>query len=57
MSVRPGGMRIVVDDLTHPQAHALLHEHALYERNGFARCGPFADYMPNGFSVFMSKAL
>lgn len=31
--------------------------HALYERFGFARCGPFPPYEPNGFSVFMTKVL
>jgi putative acetyltransferase len=29
----------------------------LYERAGFARCGPFADYVDDAFSVFMTKAL
>lgn len=31
--------------------------HALYERFGFERCGPFPPYEPNGFSVFMAKTL
>lgn len=31
--------------------------HALYLRNGFEWCGPFADYSANDFSVFMVKAL
>lgn len=30
---------------------------ALYERNGFVRCGPFADYGDDPFSVFMVKTL
>ncbi len=30
---------------------------SLYERNGFERCGPFADYQPDPFSVFMTKTL
>jgi putative acetyltransferase len=30
---------------------------ALYERCGFARRGPFADYGPDPLSVFMEKAL
>ena len=30
---------------------------ALYERNGFEQCGPFADYKPDPFSVFMTKTL
>lgn len=29
----------------------------LYERFGFTRCGPFGDYLENGSSVFMEKAL
>ncbi|RPE63188.1 putative acetyltransferase [Pacificibacter maritimus] len=29
----------------------------LYERFGFERCGPFADYEDNGISVFMGKTL
>lgn len=31
--------------------------HALYLRNGFDWCGPFANYTANDFSVFMVKAL
>ena len=31
--------------------------HALYLRNGFEWCGPFANYTANDFSVFMVKAL
>lgn len=31
--------------------------HRLYERHGFARCGPFGDYKPNKTSVFMHKHL
>lgn len=31
--------------------------HALYLRNGFVWCGPFADYRANDFSVFMVKLL
>jgi putative acetyltransferase len=30
---------------------------ALYERNGFQICGPFADYKPDPFSVFMTKLI
>ena len=30
---------------------------SLYARHGFAECGPFADYEPDPFSVFMTKAL
>ncbi|MGB3295590.1 MAG: GNAT family N-acetyltransferase [Phormidesmis sp.] len=29
----------------------------LYERFGFTRCGPFADYKDNAFSVFMTVEL
>lgn len=29
----------------------------LYERFGFTRCGPFADYQDNDFSVFMTIEL
>jgi putative acetyltransferase len=29
----------------------------LYERLGYARCGPFAEYVENGSSVFMEKRL
>jgi putative acetyltransferase len=28
-----------------------------YERAGFVRCGPFADYVEDPFSVFMTLAL
>lgn len=29
----------------------------LYERYGFAECPPFADYVPDPFSVFMTREL
>ncbi len=29
----------------------------LYAKNGFTECGPFADYVLDPYSVFMSKAL
>ena len=29
----------------------------LYERFGFTRCGPFADYREDPYSVFMTRAL
>jgi putative acetyltransferase len=29
----------------------------LYERTGFVRCGPFADYVDDPFSVFMTRAI
>lgn len=31
--------------------------HRLYEAFGFVRCGPFADYAEDPFSVFMNKEL
>lgn len=31
--------------------------HKLYEQFGFVRCGPFEGYVPDPFSVFMTKAL
>lgn len=31
--------------------------HALYRRYGFAECEPFADYKPDPFSRFMTRAL
>ncbi|MBO9698010.1 MAG: GNAT family N-acetyltransferase [Sphingopyxis sp.] len=30
---------------------------ALYRRYGFSECGPFADYTPDPFSRFMTRAL
>lgn len=29
----------------------------LYESHGFAECGPFADYRPDPFSLFMTRTL
>jgi putative acetyltransferase len=29
----------------------------LYEKFGFASCGPFADYRPDPLSVFLTRAL
>ena len=31
--------------------------HALYRRHGFVECGPFADYVPDRNSIFMSLEL
>lgn len=31
--------------------------HALYRRHGFADCPPFADYVADGFSLCMTRAL
>jgi putative acetyltransferase len=39
---------------TGEQSHAALR---LYERMGYARCGPFGGYADNGSSVFMEKRL
>lgn len=37
---------------------SLLHDaHRLYEREGFVLCGPFGQYEPAEFSVFMCKDL
>ena len=37
---------------------SLLHDaHRLYEREGFVSCGPFGEYEPTEFSVFMCKDL
>jgi putative acetyltransferase len=30
---------------------------SLYRAHGFAECGPFADYQPDPFSVFMTRCL
>ncbi len=31
--------------------------HRLYQRAGFVPCGPFADYVADGFSTFMTRAI
>lgn len=36
---------------------AFAPAHALYLRNGFAWCGPFADYTATEFNVFMAKEI
>ena len=36
---------------------AFLPAHTLYESFGFARCGPFADYVEDPYSVFMTRTL
>jgi putative acetyltransferase len=36
---------------------AFAPAHALYEKFGFARCGPFADYVEDPYSVFMTRYL
>lgn len=36
---------------------AFTAAHSLYMRNGFAWCGPFADYTATEFNVFMTKEI
>jgi putative acetyltransferase len=36
---------------------AFTPAHALYERNGFVRCGAFGDYAATAFNAFMVKEL
>ena len=36
---------------------AFVPAHRLYESAGFVRCGPFADYVDDGFSIFMTLTL
>jgi putative acetyltransferase len=36
---------------------AFAAAHALYERNGFVRCGPFGSYRATDFNVFLCLAL
>ena len=38
-------------------AEAFAPARTLYARHGFTPCGPFADYVEDPYSVFMSKAL
>jgi putative acetyltransferase len=38
-------------------AEAFLPALHLYERAGFRRCGPFADYVEDPFSIFMTRAI
>jgi len=38
-------------------AAAFAPAHRLYASFGFASCGPFADYLADPYSVFMSRAL
>lgn len=49
-----GYVRLSLETGVHP---AYFPAHRLYEKFGFARCGPFADYVENGNSVFMSLPL
>jgi putative acetyltransferase len=36
---------------------AFAPAHALYEKFGFARCAPFADYVEDPHSIFMTRTL
>src|SRR5688572_19390480 len=36
---------------------AFLPAHNLYKRYGFRECGPFADYIEDPYSIFMTKEL
>jgi putative acetyltransferase len=36
---------------------AFIPAHKLYERYGFTQCGPFADYIEDPYSIFMTKEL
>jgi putative acetyltransferase len=36
---------------------AFVPAHRLYKRYGFTECGPFADYIEDPYSVFMTKEL
>jgi putative acetyltransferase len=38
-------------------AHSFGAAHRLYQRFGFVECGPFADYVLDPFSVFMTREL
>lgn len=49
-----GYERLLLETGTGP---AFAAAHALYLRNGFQRCGPFADYTASEFNVFMVKEL
>lgn len=49
-----GYTRLLLETGTGP---AFEPAHALYLRNGFDWCGPFADYTATQFNVFMSKSL
>ena len=51
---RRGYARLLLETGTGP---AFAAAHALYLRNGFAWCGPFADYTASEFNVFMLKNL
>lgn len=52
-AVRDAGCREMVLETGPSQPEAI----ALYERHGFARCGPYGDYRDDPLSVFMRKVL
>lgn len=44
--------------MLHLETGTLLHAaHKVYARHGFTVCGPFGDYQPGEFSIFMEKQL
>jgi putative acetyltransferase len=49
-----GYTRLLLETGTGPAFEAA---HALYRRNGFTWCGPFADYEATDFNVFMALRL
>jgi putative acetyltransferase len=53
-AARRGYQRLSLETGTHPAFGAA---HKLYASVGFAFCGPFADYVVDPHSVFMSRAL
>ena len=38
-------------------AEAFTPARVMYEQHGFIRCDPFADYVPDPYSIFMTKRL
>jgi len=46
--------RLSLETGSHP---AFAPAHALYASQGFAFCEPFANYVPDPYSVFMTRAL
>ena len=53
-AAKAGGLKTVW--LETGSAPAFLPALQLYESAGFVRCGPFADYKPDPFSIFMTRA-
>lgn len=52
-AARAAGCPLMVLETGPSQPEAI----ALYERHGFARCGPYGDYRDDPLSVFMRKSL